>query len=133
MRSTSVEGQASCGNGRLIKDAHDRSDQLFVELIDAATAGLPLMFALLEVMVRLRPAQARGLRVGGQAHGHAARASGEDVRDAEACRKMTESGPGQKRFRSGMSSSWTLAIISSCSQSPRIKGRGRTVERCLAR
>ena len=47
--------------------------------------------------------------------------------------KMTERGPGQKRFRSGMSSSWTLAIISSCSQSPRIKGRGRTVERCLAR
>ena len=33
-------GQASCGNGRLIKDAHDRSDQLFVELIDADDGGI---------------------------------------------------------------------------------------------
>ena len=32
--------QTSGGNGRLVKDAHDRSDQLFVELLDADDGGV---------------------------------------------------------------------------------------------
>lgn len=95
MRSTSVEGSPG-GNGRLIKDAHDRSDQLFnVELLDADDGGLPLMFALLEVMGSPTACASAGYGCDGTRRPvPPVRMSGR----GGVGRKMS----GQKRFRSGM-------------------------------